>query len=1122
MRKELLLVLFISWAGLQAQTGDIVAGEWLVQLAPDQSPLALAQALNQSHPTLRVRYGRSLSPRMGFHLYHYDAQAIPAEQALRWLRAARGVQMAQHNHQVTLRGSQATLPDDPLFPQQWGLNNTGQTGGLPDADIDAIEAWDRSTGGVSGLGDTLVVAVIDDGFDLFHEDLAFWRNRNEIPNNGLDDDGNGYIDDSQGWNAYSGSGNIPLATHGTEVAGVIGALGNNQRGGSGVNWYVQVMAVAGASGSEATVLTAYGYVLEQRRRYDASQGQAGALVVVTNSSFGVNNGNPAQYPLWCAMYDSLGAAGILNVAATMNINTNVDVVGDIPARCSSDYLLAVTNSTNQDQRNGGAAYGSTSVDLAAPGSGIYTTLPSNAYGQASGTSFSAPFVAGTIALLFADACPAFLLQYRNDPAAAALQVREAILRGVDTLSTLSGLVATSGRLNAFRSLQALSNLCENLPNDCLSPYQLRSLPFSDQAVQVSWAAVDSSQGFRIRYRPLGSSTWTDSLDLSQAIDTLSGLNGCTTYEWAVGSRCALGPPVYAPARQVRTLGCCEAPTEATFLTLTDSSATLSWPPVFGANQYLFRYRPLNGTQWDSVIVDTSLVALQGLNFCTQYAWQARSLCNQPGLGYAAAQVFQTLGCGACLDQDYCASQGQVVTYEWIQRVQLGDLDQVSGPDDGYAAYTGVNLGIPVDSPLALTLMAGFAGQAFDETWRIWIDLNRDGTFSEAERLFDSGPTPAPISTLLTIPDSVQGGPTRMRVSMRWAGFDGAQRPLSCGAFPNGEVEDYCVVLLAKGDVPCPATAQVSADFLPGSDTLRLRWLDIPTADSFLVRFRALASDSAFQFEVMGTELRLGDLPACTEYEVEVRARCGDLLGSPSEPLQVRSRGCGACQDFPYCPSGGRGDSLWIERFEYAAIGVTSGSDQGYGDYTSLGQILQRGEIYPLTLVAGYQGENRLVRWRMWVDWNQDGSLWVNDQWLDFSVLAGDTVRRSVSIPTGVAGGSVRLRVSLRDGEPAGPCELFQRGEVEDYCLTLTPGVGLPDLQAALRIYPNPAHNYLRIESPAPIEALRMVDLLGREVLTRTGDRDRSLRLPLNGLAPGWYLVLVRTSQGELRQQVRVR
>ena len=154
------------------------------------------------------------------------------------------VRVIQNNHtNIKLREA---VPDDPYYYQQWAP-----------AIMSLPQAWEAfTTGGVTATGDTIVVAVIDGGAYLAHEDLNFWKNYHEIPNNGIDDDGNGYMDDYHGWNAYNHNGNISSDDHGTHVAGIIGAVGNNGRGVCGVNWNVRVMPVGGSSGNESIVVEA--------------------------------------------------------------------------------------------------------------------------------------------------------------------------------------------------------------------------------------------------------------------------------------------------------------------------------------------------------------------------------------------------------------------------------------------------------------------------------------------------------------------------------------------------------------------------------------------------------------------------------------------------------------------------------------------------------------------------------------------------------------------------------------------------------------------------------------------------------------------------------------------------
>ena len=340
----------------------------------------------------------------------------------------------------------------------WGLNNTGQTGGTIDADIDAPEAWQLTTSGLTAAGDSIASAVIDGGFYLNHTDMNFWKNWYEIPGNGIDDDTNGYVDDVNGWNAYNNNGNVTASgTHGTHVSGTIGALGNNNLGVTGVNWNIKVVAIQGSSGTESIVLRAYGYALKLRRMYNQTNGVKGAFIVSTNSSFGVDYGQPANFPLWCAFYDSLGSAGILSACATANLNINVDVQGDIPTACPSDWMVAVTNTTNTDAKNSGAAYGLTTIDLGAPGTSILSTTTASNYGTSTGTSMATPHVAGAIAFMYAVAPLSWIQQYKLTPAPYALQVKQKIMQGVDIKPSMVNTVS-GGRLNLNNSAILMQNL----------------------------------------------------------------------------------------------------------------------------------------------------------------------------------------------------------------------------------------------------------------------------------------------------------------------------------------------------------------------------------------------------------------------------------------------------------------------------------------------------------------------------------------------------------------------------------------------------------------------------------------------------------------------------------------
>lgn len=402
----------------------------------------------EDYSNIGMKVKEVLIPDMNIYLFEYDkAESQPVDALLSVMRN-KNVAIVQFNHNFKER----VIPNDTRFSEQWDKNNTGQSGGTIDADIDAPEAWEISKGGVTSMGDTIVVAIVDGGQQVTHTDLDTWRNWGEIAGNGIDDDNNGYIDDINGWNASSNNGTIPANQHGTHCAGIAGAKGNNSLGVAGVNWKVKTIPVVYGSATETNVIKAYGYALKQRRLYNQTNGVKGAFIVSTNSSFGIDYGQPVNYPLWCAFYDTLGNAGILSAGAGPNLNINIDTQGDIPTTCPSNYLIAVTNTTRTDARNSGAGYGQINMDLGAPGSSILSTIPTNSYGTLTGTSMATPQVAGAIALLHAGAHSYYIQLMKSQPDSAAKLFKQFILSTVDTIPSMNGVTVSNGRLNVNKLL----------------------------------------------------------------------------------------------------------------------------------------------------------------------------------------------------------------------------------------------------------------------------------------------------------------------------------------------------------------------------------------------------------------------------------------------------------------------------------------------------------------------------------------------------------------------------------------------------------------------------------------------------------------------------------------------
>lgn len=329
--------------------------------------------------------------------------------------------------------------------------------------IQIPKVWEVTTGGKMDNNEDIVIAILDNGIEITHPDLSnnIFKNPGEVLNDNIDNDLNGYVDDVAGINAATNLGVHIAAPHGTWVSGIVGAEGNNNMGVTGVNWNIKILPVS-AVGNVATVIKGYDYALRMKKLYLQTNGAMGANIVVTNFSGGIEAvfGSEPTYKPWCDMYDLLGAQGILSVGSTANANLDVDLEGDMPSTCSSEFFIAVTSSNDQGLITRNVGYGTTNIDLAAPGEDIFNLNKGGAYFEDIGTSASAPLVAGTIALLYSVPCPTFVTLVKADKIKAARYVRDAIFKGVSPTIDLVSYVKYGGYLNAFNSLLNMQDACE--------------------------------------------------------------------------------------------------------------------------------------------------------------------------------------------------------------------------------------------------------------------------------------------------------------------------------------------------------------------------------------------------------------------------------------------------------------------------------------------------------------------------------------------------------------------------------------------------------------------------------------------------------------------------------------
>ncbi len=454
MNKRYALIGWMLWVTVAAMAqavpvsnDDHIPGQILLRLKPTVTTADFDRSFTARYrPVASIIHERALGSRFNMHLYTFNPAAEDGQTLLDQVRQHPMVVAAQFNYVIEPR----TEPNDPAFSQQWTVERIG-----------APQVWDVTTGGVTARGDTIVLAILDSGFDINHEDLRdnVWVNRSEIPGNGIDDDGNNYIDDVRAWNFINNSPNHIPDAHGTSVAGIAGASGGNNIGIAGVNWNIKLMLLA--TGNVADVIEAYEYLLVQREAYNQTNGASGAFVVATNASFGQEKKFCSEQALWGSMYDLMGEVGILTGAGTANSAWDVEEVGDMPTTCTSNFIIATLNTQQDDRRFQGSAFGKVSIDLGTPGNESHTIKVGNEYGSFGGNSAAAPHLSGAIALLYSLPCAGLAEDALSRPAETALFIRQALLDGVDPVASLANETATGGRLNVFRAMEIIQETCGN-------------------------------------------------------------------------------------------------------------------------------------------------------------------------------------------------------------------------------------------------------------------------------------------------------------------------------------------------------------------------------------------------------------------------------------------------------------------------------------------------------------------------------------------------------------------------------------------------------------------------------------------------------------------------------------
>ncbi|MCB9845065.1 MAG: S8 family serine peptidase [Phycisphaeraceae bacterium] len=406
---------------------------------------------------------------------------MDVDRAIQILRALPGIEYAEPDYVIRPQ----TIPNDASFGSVWGLHNTGQRiagrSGIPDADIDAPEAWDFFTGDPE-----FRIAIIDGGAALAHPDLRdnIWVNPGEIPGNGIDDDHNGYVDDVNGWD-FVDDDNTPsdLSGHGTHVAGIVGARGNNGIGVTGVNWRCSLvpLRLTGAGGGFVSDAIA---ALDYCRMMD---------IRVSNNSWGGIGFSQA-------LYDAIEAAQASNhifVAAAGNDSRSIDTIPYYPASFGLDNVICVAATNNRDALASFSNFGAGTVHLAAPGEDVLSTRPMG-YGYLSGTSMSAPIVTGVVAMTCA-----------SHPKWGYRRVIDRVLASVRPVESLSDLTITGG----------IVNLADAVGHPPARPRNIQVAHVGDGRVLITWLdKSDNENRFGVRRQQRVDGKWRNAIFLRTPAD----------------------------------------------------------------------------------------------------------------------------------------------------------------------------------------------------------------------------------------------------------------------------------------------------------------------------------------------------------------------------------------------------------------------------------------------------------------------------------------------------------------------------------------------------------------------------------------------------------------------------
>ncbi|WP_196892943.1 M4 family metallopeptidase [Aureivirga marina] len=437
---------------------------------------------------------------------------------------------------------------------------------------------------------------------------------------------------------------------------------------------------------------------------------------------------------------------------------------------------------------------------------------------------------------------------------------------------------------------------------------------------------------------------------------------------------------------------------------------------------------------------------------------------------ATTNAFYAVGIGEEYDDGtpkYCDSKGTNVSDEYINRVQLGTINNTSGSNGGYADFTSMSTNVSKGQSYSITITPGWTGDAFSEGYAVWIDYNNDLDFEDAgELVWSKSPSKdTSVTGTFTIPTSAATGETRMRVTMQYNKVSTA-----CETFTYGEVEDYTVNIGGStADTQAPSAPTSLAASGTTKTTTNLTWN--ASSDNVGVTGYDIYIGSNKIGSSTGTNVEISDLSPSTTYTFRVKAKdAANNISGFSNTVSVTT----LSNTVSYCTASGNSTSdEWIDYVKLANMSNVTGSNGGYGNFTNKTANVSRGGTYVLTVSAGFSGSAYMENWRIWIDFDQDGSFESGELISSGASTSSGNLTETFTIPNSAILGNTRMRVVMMygNGNPTvNPCGTFSFGEVEDYTVNIgtSSSVGLTadsvpystigyetSPNFTLEVYPNP-------------------------------------------------------------------